>query len=296
MSVSVEKFEHVSYPIVGLSTFSWSRKVFDEIKNAVIEDVRRPIPSSIYALTTEYGSTKWALKTVIPQRSAQSLVYADQLLSRIIADIETWLTQKSFYEKFSIPYKKAYVLEGPPGTGKTSLATSVASHFDWDIFSLNLHDVKSDSQLSDLVTDLSKKHEPKILLIEDFDSLTSLYSRKSESVENKNAFGLTLHGFLNCFGGVAPLANMVIFLTTNHLEKIDEAVFRPGRVDRVFHVGPVGEKEVIDYISYRYDPKEVEDFVKNKNFTFDNVRGCDLENAFLASPYKLDGFVTALRG
>lgn len=89
---------------------------------------------------------------------------------------------------------------------------------------------------------------------------------------------------------------MVIFLTTNNLEKIDEAVFRPGRVDRVFHVGLVGEKEVIEYISDRNDPKEVEDFVKNKNFTFDNVRECDLENAFLASPYKLDGFVTALRG
>ena len=42
---------------------------------------------------------------------------------------------------------------------------------------------------------------------------------------------VTFSGFLNALDGVASGEERIIFLTTNHIEKLDPALIRPGRVD-----------------------------------------------------------------
>lgn len=42
---------------------------------------------------------------------------------------------------------------------------------------------------------------------------------------------MTFSGFLNALDGVASGEERVIFLTTNHIERLDPALIRPGRVD-----------------------------------------------------------------
>lgn len=42
---------------------------------------------------------------------------------------------------------------------------------------------------------------------------------------------MTFSGFLNALDGVASGEERIIFMTTNHLEKLDPALIRPGRVD-----------------------------------------------------------------
>lgn len=42
---------------------------------------------------------------------------------------------------------------------------------------------------------------------------------------------VTFSGFLNALDGVASGEERIIFMTTNHLEKLDPALIRPGRVD-----------------------------------------------------------------
>lgn len=42
---------------------------------------------------------------------------------------------------------------------------------------------------------------------------------------------MTFSGFLNALDGVASGEERIIFLTTNHLDRLDPALIRPGRVD-----------------------------------------------------------------
>ena len=48
---------------------------------------------------------------------------------------------------------------------------------------------------------------------------------------------LSLSGLLNILDGVASQEGRLLVMTTNHLEKLDKALVRPGRVDRIVHFG-----------------------------------------------------------
>ena len=47
---------------------------------------------------------------------------------------------------------------------------------------------------------------------------------------------VTFSGFLNALDGVASGEERIIFMTTNHVEKLDPALIRPGRVDLMEHI------------------------------------------------------------
>ena len=48
---------------------------------------------------------------------------------------------------------------------------------------------------------------------------------------------LTFSGLLNAIDGVTSTEGRIVFMTTNYLERLDPALIRPGRVDRMQYVG-----------------------------------------------------------
>ena len=50
---------------------------------------------------------------------------------------------------------------------------------------------------------------------------------------------VTFSGLLNALAGVTSTEERLIFMTTNHIEKLDPALIRPGRVDLKIHIGNV---------------------------------------------------------
>jgi chaperone BCS1 len=58
---------------------------------------------------------------------------------------------------------------------------------------------------------------------------------------------ITLSGFLNALDGVVASEERIIFMTTNHPERLDPALIRPGRVDvkeYLGHAAPYQMKEM----------------------------------------------------
>ncbi len=127
-----------------------------------------------------------------------------------------------------MPYRRGYLLEGPPGTGKSSVSFIIASSTGLPLFVLVLIPKMNDNDLSMLFQRLPQHC---IVLIEDVDVIAIHHNT---DITSKNS-GVSLAGLLNILDGIYAQEGRIIVITTNHSEKLDRALIRPGRVDRTFY-------------------------------------------------------------
>jgi len=127
--------------------------------------------------------------------------------------------------QYGIPYKRNYLFEGIPGTGKTSLIFVLASHFNMDLAIINFGLSIDDATF---MKSISKLPEKTLLVLEDIDAL--FVERKAgDSRKSMVSFS----GILNTLDGLARRDSQVTFLTTNYISKLDSALIRPGRIDKI---------------------------------------------------------------
>ncbi|ORX37793.1 putative mitochondrial inner membrane protein [Kockovaella imperatae] len=163
-----------------------------------------------------------------PRRRRQmgSVVLADGVSERVEADIKGFLGRGKWYAERGIPYRRGYLLHGPPGSGKTSFIQALAGSVSYNICLLNLAERGlTDDKLNHL---LGLVPERSFILLEDVDSA---FSRRVQTTEDGFKSSVTFSGLLNALDGVASSEERIIFMTTNHLDRLDPALIRPGRVD-----------------------------------------------------------------
>nr|GEX05720.1 AAA-ATPase At3g50940-like [Tanacetum cinerariifolium] len=78
----------------------------------------------------------------------------------------TFVKRREYYRKVGKAWKRDYLLYGPPGTGKSSLIAAMANYMNFDIYDLELADVRSNSDLRTLLLATSNRS---ILVVEDID-------------------------------------------------------------------------------------------------------------------------------
>lgn len=166
-------------------------------------------------------------------RPLSTVIVGEKQKQQLIADVKGFLDPetRNWFAKRTIPYRKGYLLHGPPGTGKSSFSLSVAGELDVDIYIVSMPGV-NDRTLKDLFADLPQQC---VVLLEDIDAVgmeRSPVSDDSDDESTKSKNGVTMSGLLNTLDGVASQEGRVLIMTTNHIEKLDEALIRPGRVDK----------------------------------------------------------------
>lgn len=166
------------------------------------------------------------------RRPLGSVILADGKVEEIMADVREFLASGQWYLDRGIPYRRGYLLHGPPGTGKSSLVQAIASELGYGICILNLADgVVTDDRLAHLLNALPEKT---ILLLEDIDAV-SLDGQQSPSHHGMGR--LTLSGLLNALDGVGSSEERLVFMTTNHFDNLAPVLIRPGRIDYKMLVG-----------------------------------------------------------
>lgn len=172
---------------------------------------------------------QWQRRADVPSRKLETVILPAGQLEALVADLESFFEQEPWYNRLGLPYHRGYLFEGPPGTGKTSLARALAHHLGLDLWYAPLNDLEKDTDLLGLVSEVRSRS---ILLLEDVDTLAAATEREGEG-----AHELSMSSLLNSLDGVSTPHGLVTILTTNHPEVLDEAVVRPGRIDRIEHVG-----------------------------------------------------------
>lgn len=171
-----------------------------------------------------------------------------------VDDIEDYLHPDTcnWYQSRGLPYRRGYLLYGPPGTGKSSLCLAIASRVRLDIYMLSLNANKLDkNSLALLFYALPKRC---VIVFKDVDHAgirkrstdgpfplvssreVTDHDKEMDGYEdsekaNQPLNGISLSTLLNVIDGVAAQEGRILIMTTNHIEKLDPALLRPGRVD-----------------------------------------------------------------
>ncbi|CAK9320695.1 unnamed protein product [Citrullus colocynthis] len=148
----------------------------------------------------------------------------------IIEDLDRFVRRKDFYKKVGKAWKRGYLLYGPPGTGKSSLIAAIANYLKFNIYDLDLSNICSNSDLKRVL--LATKNRS-ILVIEDIDCSVEIQNRESEEHFDQSNDKFTLSGMLNFIDGLWSSIGeeRIVIFTTNHKERLDPALLRPGRMD-----------------------------------------------------------------
>ncbi|GKU99208.1 hypothetical protein SLEP1_g12086 [Rubroshorea leprosula] len=153
-----------------------------------------------------------------------------ELKKMIIDDLERFVSRKEFYKKVGKAWKRGYLLYGPPGTGKSSLVAAMANYLKFDIYDLELASIYSDSDLKNVLLTTTNRS---IIVIEDIDCSIQIQDRDMEGEFDGSFQKITLSGILNFIDGLWSSSGdeRIIVFTTNHKDRLDPALLRPGRMD-----------------------------------------------------------------
>jgi len=196
----------------------------------------------------------------------ENLIFPPRIKS-LIKEIELWRTSRDWYRAKGIPWKRGWLLFGPPGTGKTALARAFAEDLNMPIYVFNLAEMGN----AELIKTWGEMqiNVPCIALFEDIDNV--FHGR--ENIVRKNSMmpmlmaaekkddddaprplltPLTFDCLLNCLDGVERADGIFTIITTNDISKVDAALgqprtlpdgtvefisTRPGRIDKAIELG-----------------------------------------------------------
>ena len=159
--------------------------------------------------------------------------------------------EKKRYAELGIPYKKNIMLEGYPGTGKTSLIFALASELKCNIAIMNFNKDLDDNAFMRALRKIPKNS---ILVLEDIDVL---FKERKENDGYKS--NLSFSALLNSLDGLAFRDEMITIMTTNYECNLDTALKRPGRIDKSVNF-TFATKEQTKFMFNNFFPEKVDEF------------------------------------
>ncbi|OEL22622.1 AAA-ATPase [Dichanthelium oligosanthes] len=205
------------------------------------------------------GGSAWSHVVFEHPKTFATLAMDPAKKKEIMEDLDAFRNGKDYYARVGKAWKRGYLLYGPPGTGKSTMIAAMANYLDYDVYDIELTSVRTNTDLRKLFIETTSKS---IIVIEDIDCSLDLTgkrkkkkkaeaaeeskdgekkdgaetsaSKEEERDDDKSSSKVTLSGVLNFIDGLwsACGGERIIVFTTNHVEKLDPALIRRGRMDK----------------------------------------------------------------
>ncbi|XP_058220769.1 AAA-ATPase At3g50940-like [Rhododendron vialii] len=187
--------------------------------------------------TVDYNGTDyWSSVPLNHPSTFETMAMEAGTKAELIEDLDRFVERKEYYKRVGKAWKRGYLFYGPPGTGKSSLVAAMANYLRFDVYDLDLREVQCNSDLRRLLIGTGNRS---IVVVEDIDCNVGLQNREVETegkiVEDDK---ITLSGLLNFIDGLWSSCGdeRIIVFTTNHKDRLDPALLRPGRMDLHIHM------------------------------------------------------------
>jgi chaperone BCS1 len=247
---------------VSISCFGKSPQILKELLNECSTEYAKLVQGKTCLYEPDQDGT-WIRSKVAKLRRISTVILDESRKRELLEDIREFLnpaTQQWYSERDS-PYRRGYLLYGPPGTGKSSLSSSIAGYFGLNIYVLGLSTI-NEASLKRLFDKLPSRC---IILLEDIDAVSSNRDAETEdsrqivtgspSQMTKSVGGkVSLSSLLNIIDGVGSQEGRILIMTTNYITRLDEALIRPGRVDKKVELGLADNKMTADLFCHVFKP------------------------------------------
>lgn len=243
---------------ISLSHLGRNRRPLQQfLDDAIAARVAREVDKVAVYVPNPFHGGDWVRTRLGNNRPLKSVVLAAGQAEAILGDVQGFMASHARYTDLGVPWRRGYLLYGPPGTGKTSLVTALASELHLNVCALSLASpVVSDEKIYALLAGIPARS---LLLIEDVDAFFDQRRQASEQVK------LSFSGFLNALDGVASQEGTILFMTSNHPERLDPALVRAGRIDRQFELGYCDEDQLRRlFLKFFPNPEAAERFARSQ--------------------------------
>ena len=170
----------------------------------------------------------------VPDSTYDMVGGLDQQIKEVKEVIELPIKHPEIFESLGISQPKGVLLYGPPGTGKTLLARAVAHHTDCCFIRVSGGELvqKYIGEGARMVRELfimARQHAPSIIFMDEIDSIGG---QRIEGARGDSEVQRTMLELLNQLDGFETTTNIKIIMATNRIDILDDALLRPGRIDR----------------------------------------------------------------
>ncbi len=153
----------------------------------------------------------------------------------LAADLADWQAGRISWSEVD----RGVLVSGPPGTGKTTFAAALARTCDVQLIATSMAQWQAKGHLGDYLKAMrasfaeAQKKAPCILFIDEFDSAGD---RNRSDSDNASYDVKAINGLLECLDGIAGREGVVVVGATNDPGRVDPALRRPGRLERVIEI------------------------------------------------------------
>ena len=254
-----EVIKVLSKETVLVKTSSDGKYIVRLDKNIKIEDLRanirvtlgdkmkinRILPSRVDPLVSLMRVEK------VPDSTYDSVGGLDEQIKEIREVIELPIKHPEVFEALGISQPKGVIMYGPPGTGKTLLARAVAHHTDCTFIRVSGNELvqKYIGEGARLVRELfvmARQHAPSIIFMDEIDSIGG--NRIDDDTRGDSEVQRTMLELLNQLDGFEQSQSIKIIMATNRIDILDDALLRPGRIDRKIEFPNPNERARFDIL------------------------------------------------
>ena len=229
--------------------------ILNFIKEAKVEYDKKCLEfekSDTHIIILTWTGSIWHDEYKTPKRSNKSIYLPDDSYTKVLDDLKSFYDNTERYKQLEIPYTRTYMLHGLPGTGKTSMIYTIATELNKNIAIIDF----SDKDMCDTCIRQAVYKLPAntILCLEDMDTLFSSDRKSDKST-------ITFSGILNILDGVIKNTGLVIFMTTNLLQNIDDKAMKR-RVDYYLKFDLMKKDQIENMFKHFYPNQDFKNFIK----------------------------------
>ena len=207
-----------------------------------------------------------------PVRSWDEVIVPDQMQQQICTALQKFADGVDWYREHKIPYHFGILLHGVPGTGKSSIVQAIIHEIPCDVCVISPGKL-SGALEEGIFTHYRECHRHHVIIIEDVDTNVFRHDHSLKRDNTTNDADPELLGrLLNYIDGLDSPDGTIWILTTNHVDKLDQALTRPGRMDLNIEVGCVNDETFAKFMKFHYDGFKVEDHHVREGLLFGDLQ------------------------
>ena len=232
-----EKDKGIYMYIFGKKAFKWFKIIANKAQYANDTNMMY----SISARNSEDGQYWTCVGSTFNSRPMDTLFFDKDIKNKICKHLDDWLTNEEVYKDRGLTFKTGILLYGVAGTGKSSLASAIATYLNCGLITIDTATF-ADLNITEVVESINADNNRYVILIDEIDTIFT--SRDEDNITDSQK--VRTSKLLSLLDSQQSPNNVIFVATTNYIDKLDKAVIRKGRFDMSIELGNISKDTAME--------------------------------------------------